>query len=120
MADNAALLQDFGGESRVPYSNTGSAISAKDVVVLVSGASGLLGIAVDDIAATTGTGQVECSRVWVLAKKSGDVFTAFQQVYWDNTNHRLTTSSTSNTLAGRVRDAAASAATTANLIINRR
>ncbi len=38
------------------YTNTGSAIAAGGVVVLVSGSSGFCGIAVDAIAATTGTG----------------------------------------------------------------
>jgi predicted RecA/RadA family phage recombinase len=106
--------------SRQVYSNTGSAITSKSVVVLVSGASGFLGVAIADIAATTGTGVVQLDGVWNLPKKSGDVFTAYQQVYWDSSNTRLTTSSTSNTLAGRVAAAAASAATTADLILNRR
>ncbi len=111
--------------NRILYTNTGAAITSGSVVVLVSGSSGILGIAVTDIAATTGTGQVSLGGypegVFSLAKKSGDVFTALQAVYWDSANSRLTTSSSgTNTLAGRVTQAYASAATTANLILNRR
>ncbi len=108
--------------NRITYSNTGAAIGSKQVVVIVSGASGLIGITVDAIAATTGSGEVSIGggdeRVWTLPKKSGDVFTAGQVVYWDSTNSYLTTTSSGNTRAGRVSAAAASAATTANLILN--
>jgi predicted RecA/RadA family phage recombinase len=108
--------------NRVTYSNSGSAIGAKQVVVIVSGASGFLGISMDAIAATTGTGEVSIGggdeRVWNLPKKSGDVFTQGMAVYWDSGNGRLTTSSTGNTRAGRVVAAAASAATSADLILN--
>jgi predicted RecA/RadA family phage recombinase len=117
MAANAAFKYE---PSRIPYSNTGSAIGSKDVVVVVAGASGLLGIAIAAIAATTGTGVVQIDGVWALPKKSGDVFTAGMAIYWDSGNTRLTTSSTGNTLAGRSDAAYASAVTTANVILNRR
>jgi predicted RecA/RadA family phage recombinase len=120
MAATAKFVQEAGGSARLPYANTGSAIATKDVVALVTGASGILGIAIAAISATTGTGVVELNGVWTLPKKSGDVFTAFQQVYYDTTNSRLTTSSTGNTLAGRTDAAYASAATTANVYLNRR
>lgn len=100
------------------YSNSGSAISSGGVVALATGSSGYIGIAKADIAATTGTGVLMVSGVHQLTKKSGDVFTVGAIVYWDSSNSRLTTSSTSNTRAGRVWAAAASAATTARVKIN--
>ena len=103
---------------RIPYSNSGSAIASGGVVVLVSGATGFIGIAVDAIAATTGTGVLEVRRAHTLTKKSGDVFTAGQLVFWDATNSRLTTSSTGNTRAGRADGAYASAATSATILLN--
>lgn len=108
--------------NRIPYSNSGSAIASGDVVVLVAGASGYVGIAVTDIAATTGTGEI-CiggypEAVHVLAKHATEAFTPGQVLYWDATNHRLTGSSTGNTRAGRSDQAYGSAATTANVILN--
>lgn len=103
---------------RVPYSNTGSAIASGDVVVLVSGTSGYIGIAVDAIAATTGTGVLEVRRAHTLTKKSGDVFTAGQTVYWNSSSKYLTTTSSGNTRAGRSDGAYASAATSATILLN--
>lgn len=112
MADSAALLQDPG--SRITYSNTGSAITAKDVVPLVVGSSGCVGIAINDIAATSGTGPVQIDGVWTLPKATGEAFTLGQMLYWDDSNNNLTgTSSSTFYRVGRATAAAASAATTA-------
>jgi predicted RecA/RadA family phage recombinase len=104
---------------RIPYTNNGgSAIASGGVVALVAGSTGFVGIAVDTIAASGGTGVLEVRRAHTLTKKSGDVFTAGQLVYWDATNSRLTTSSTGNTRAGRSDGAYASAATSATILLN--
>ncbi len=103
---------------RIPYTNSGSAISSGDVVVLASGATGFIGIAVTGIDATTGKGELEVTGVHELTKKSGDAFTAGGLVYWDASNKQLTSTSSGNTRAGRAAAAAASDATSADVILN--
>jgi len=97
-------------------------VTRGDVVVLVSGSTGFIGIAVTAIAATTGTGELAIGKfdecVFTLAKHTGEAFTDGELLYWDATNKRLTASSTGNTRAGRSYGTAASAATTANVILN--
>jgi predicted RecA/RadA family phage recombinase len=108
--------------SRIPYINTGAAISSGDVVVLRSGSAGMIGIAVTDIAATTGKGELQHGypeKAHTLAKKVGDVFAIGTIVYWDPTNKWLTTTFTAAfTRAGCAFAAAASAATTGIVLIN--
>lgn len=102
---------------RIPYSNSGSAIAEGDIVSRVVGSTGVIGIAVSDIAATTGTGELETEGVWTCPKASGEAFTDGQQLYFDGT--QLTgTSSTTFTRAGRSVGAHASAATTCKCKIN--
>ncbi len=102
---------------RVNYSNTGSAISAQDVVVIASGTSGKIGIAISDIAASTGTGEVEVFGRFTLPKTTGEAFTQYQALYWDGS--ALTgTETTTYTYAGRAAAAAASADDTADVIIH--
>lgn len=113
MAANAAFVNTG---HRVPYSNSGSAITSKDVVTRVSGNSGCIGIALAAIAATTGTGELAVDGVWTLPKATGEAFTDGQRLYWTGT--ALTGASTGNTNAGRCVGAFASAATTANCHIN--
>jgi predicted RecA/RadA family phage recombinase len=113
----------FHSGNRIDWVNTtGVTVKSGGVVVLVSGASGFIGIALNDIAAgATGSlcvgGYPEGS--YQLAKKSGDVFTPGQIVYWDVTNKRLTVTATLNTKAGRVDGAYASAAVLAFVLVNR-
>lgn len=102
--------------NRIPYSNSGSAISAGDVVPLASGSTGMCGVAVTDIAATTGTGEIEIEGEFTVDKATGEAFTVGQIVYWDDSNNNATgTSSTTFYRLGRVTEAAASAATTAKV-----
>lgn len=110
--------------NRLNYVNGGTAVLSGAVVVINSGATGLIGIALANIAANaTGTVLIGPANgegiVEGLAKHTGEAFTQGQYIYWDATNLRLTGTSTGNTRAGRAADAAASAATTANLILNR-
>ena len=53
----------------IDYSNSGSAISSGDLVVMGE----TLGVALVDIAATTGTGAVAVTGVYNFAKVSGAV-----------------------------------------------
>jgi predicted RecA/RadA family phage recombinase len=75
----------------VTYSNSGSAISSGDVVVL-GGADGKkcrVGIAMEDIAATSGTGQVAVTGCWSFAKVSAAVITQGQSVNWDSSEEAV-------------------------------
>lgn len=117
------LITDYfgpGQDSLLPYANTtGSLITAGDMVVLASGATGYVGVAQGDIAATTGTGTVLTRGVVNAAKTAGEAFTVGQILYWDPSARSLTgTNTTVNTRAGRSMQAIASAATSAQLILN--
>lgn len=111
----------FKKGGRYSYSNTGSAIASGAVVVLSSGTSGFIGIAMAAIAATTGTGELMIGgpdeNVHTLAKATGEVFTDAQILYWTGT--ALTGASTGNTRAGRSYGTFASAAATAQVLINK-
>lgn len=101
---------------RIAYSNTGSAIVAGDVVPLASGTSGMCGVAVTDIAASTGTGAIDIAGVFTVTKATGEIFTVGQIVYWDDSNNNATgTGSTTFYRLGRVTAAAATADTTATV-----
>jgi predicted RecA/RadA family phage recombinase len=86
---------------RLAYTNAGGAIVSGAVVALVAGASGYLGIAVTDIAATTGQGELETEGVHELTALSTATWSVGQTIYWDVGNSRLTNASTGNTRAGR-------------------
>lgn len=115
----AANLYKAGGEIRsVTYTNSGSAISAGDVVVLAStdGKKCRVGVALDDIAASTGTGQVAVSGCWTFAKVSAAVIAQGESVNWDSSAEAVDDCS-HTTAAGDVAsfgmaDAAAAATTT--------
>jgi predicted RecA/RadA family phage recombinase len=104
---------------RLLYSNTSTAIAAFDVVVVNSGNTGMLGVAIEAIAATTGTGtiDVQVGARYTATKATGEAFTQGQILYW-NTTTGLTGASTGNTYAGRAAVAAATADTTADFLLN--
>lgn len=52
-----------------------------------------------------------------LAKATGEAWTQGVKVYWDNTNKRLTTTSSSNTLVGAATQAQASGDTVGRALI---
>jgi predicted RecA/RadA family phage recombinase len=103
---------------RINYANTGSAITAGDIVSIAVGTTGNIGIAVTDIAATTGTGELDIKGVFACPKASGEAFTPRQVVYFNASDAMTGTSSSTYTRAGRVMAAAASAATTCYVDIN--
>ena len=63
----------------IDYSNSGSAISSGDLVVMGE----TLGVALVDIAATTGTGAVAVTGVYNFAKVSGAVIAQGESLTWD-------------------------------------
>ena len=68
-----------GAGNSVQYSNTGTAISSGDVVIV----GDLVGIAETDIAATTGVGTVAIEGVYTVACDSADVIKVGQSLVWD-------------------------------------
>ncbi len=66
--------------STLNFSNTGAAINSGDVVVV--GES--LGVAIVDIAATTGSGTVRIEGVFDLPKVDGAVIAQGEMVMWDS------------------------------------
>lgn len=110
----------LGSDSLWPYSNTGAAVAAGDMVPLVTGTSGFVGVANGDIAATTGTGTLITRGLRSVSKATGEAFTVGQIVYFDFTTLRTLTgtATTTFTRAGRVVVAAASAATSAIIALN--
>ena len=104
---------------RLPYSNTGAAILSGAVVVLTAGNAGMIGVAVTDIAAATGTGEVEVSGVKELTALNTDTGAVGTDVYWDATNSRITTTATANTYGGKLARAKTNGQTTAHVLLNR-
>lgn len=64
----------------ITYSNSGSAISAGAVVIVGE----QIGVALVDIAATSGTGSVALGGVFDLPKVDAAVITQGQSVIWDS------------------------------------
>lgn len=91
----------------------GSAVAAGAVVVM----GVRVGIAVNAIAAGD-TGPVRVKGVVELAKLGTDTPAQGALLYWDNTNSRLTTTASGNTLAGYAARAAGNGTTTVWLHLN--
>lgn len=64
------------------------------------------------------TGPMQVTGVFNIAKLSTDNMAQGALLYWDNTNSRLTTTASGNTLAGFVAAAAAASTTSVNIKIN--
>lgn len=101
----------------IPYYNTGAAILSSAVVVLQPGPGGMIGIAEDDIAATTGFGALQVKGIVNLPMLSTDTGSVGDRVYWDATNTRLTTTRSGNTPAGILACTKATAITTADVLL---
>jgi predicted RecA/RadA family phage recombinase len=98
--------------ARVDYYSSGGN-SAGDVVV-----RGIeIGVVVADIAAL-GTGPVDRAGVHVLAATIGIAWNDAVQLYWDASGSKLTTVATGHNKAGIAVGSKASAAATANVLIN--
>lgn len=97
----------------IDFTNSSEAkINAGDVVVFGT----KIGVAGDDIAVGA-TGTLRMEGVFELPKATGAI-TVGAAVYWDATNKKITTTSSSNTLAGFAVAAAASRDETALVKIN--
>lgn len=64
------------------------------------------------------TGPVQVTGVFNIAKLSTDNMAQGALLYWDNTNSRLTTNASGNTLAGFAAAAAGVSTTSVNIKIN--
>jgi len=104
---------------RIPYANTGSLISSGGVVVLGVGPNRFIGVAVADIAATTGTGELAVDGVFALTFLSTDTGSVGDVVWWDTANSRCTVTRSSTTVyAGRLALAKGNGDTTGNVRLN--
>lgn len=74
----------------------------------------LFGVAIDTVA-SAGTGVFATEGVWDITKTTTAAFAVGDKAYWDDTNKRLTTTSTSNLPVGVVVLAAATTGTTARV-----
>lgn len=90
----------------------GTAVAAGDVVVVTDRVFvAPLAIAANNV------GSLQTCGVWKLAKKSGEAFTQGQKIYWDDTNDELTSTASTHKVAGYAAKAAASADTTAEVLL---
>lgn len=64
------------------------------------------------------TGPMQVTGVFNIAKLSTDNMAQGALLYWDNTNSRLTTTASGNTLAGFAAAAAGASTTSVNIKIN--
>lgn len=91
----------------------GSNIVAGQVVLI----GARIGVALQDIA-NGKVGSVAMTGVFTINKLSTDVVAAGALLYWDNSNSRLTVTSSGNTLAGYAVAAAGNGVATVNIKIN--
>lgn len=91
----------------------GSAVSSGEVLLIGT----RIGVALANIAAGA-TGAVRVLGIFNIAKLSTDVVAQGAALYWDNTNKRLTTTASGNTLAGYATAAAGNGVTTVEISIN--
>jgi predicted RecA/RadA family phage recombinase len=74
----------------------------------------LFGVAIDTVA-SAGTGVFATEGVWDITKTTTAALAVGDKAYWDDTNKRLTATSTSNLPVGVVVETAATTATTARV-----
>lgn len=91
----------------------GANIASGQVVLMGS----RIGVALKAIA-NGETGPMQVTGVFNIAKLSTDNMAHGALLYWDNTNSRLTTTASGNTLAGFAAAAAAASTTSVNIKIN--
>ena len=98
----------------IDYANASGSTITSGTPVLIGAR---LGVALADIA-NGATGSVQVEGVFTIAKLGTDNVAAGALLYWDNTNKRLTTTASGNTLSGFAVAAAGSGVTTVNIKIN--
>lgn len=98
----------------IDYPNTSGATISSGTAFLI----GLwLAVALADIA-NNATGSAAIEGVFTVPKLSTDVVAIGVALYWDNTNKRLTTTASGNTLAGKAVAAAGSGVATVKIKLN--
>lgn len=90
------------------------AVASGDVVLM----GAMIGVSLKTLAAGE-TGPARTVGVYTVPKLSTDVLALGAQVYWDNTNKRVTTTASGNTACGKAYTPAGSGAATAEIAINR-
>jgi len=98
----------------IDYVNASGSTITSGTAVLIGAR---LGVALADIA-NGATGSVQVEGVFTVPKLGTDVVAAGALLYWDNTNKRLTTTASGNTLSGFAVAAAGSGVTAVNIKIN--
>lgn len=86
----------------VTYSNAGSAIASGDVVKM----NNIVGVALADIAATTGTGPVAVEGCFTVPKVTGVAWTIGQALVWDVSVSKFDTPANCTEATGDVTGAA--------------
>jgi predicted RecA/RadA family phage recombinase len=103
------------------YVQDGKVIEVAAPYALTSGQGALVGslfgVAAGD-AANGATVQLKTKGVFDITALTTDTGTVGTKMYWDNTNKRLTTTSTSNTLVGCLTAAKAGTDTTARVYLD--
>lgn len=106
----------------VDYDNTGSAIASGDAVVLADTGSSILGVALDDIAATTGEGVLAITGVFELPKATAAVIAQGGACVWDvsasNIDDDQQTAAAGDFICGTAVEAAGNGATTVKVKLN--
>jgi predicted RecA/RadA family phage recombinase len=97
----------------IDYTNAGAAIEADAVVQI----GDMLGIALNDIAASTGVGPVLVAGIVKVTKYASETWTQGQTIYYHATN-KFTTTATGATRCGCAALAAGSSDTTGYLVLN--
>lgn len=92
---------------------TGSTVTAGSGILVGT----KVGVATVDIA-NSATGSVAMDGVFNVTKLSTDAVTQGAALYWDNTNKRLTTTSSGNTYAGYAAAASGSGTANVNIALN--
>lgn len=107
------MTTKFQQPGEVADYTAGANIASGDVVVM----GVRVGVALAAIA-NGKTGSVQVSGVFRLAKLSTDNIAQGALVYWDNTNKRITSTSSGNTLAGYAFNAAGASTTAIDVKLN--
>lgn len=103
------------------FGQHGETLSFVALAAIASGAGLLVGavFGVTTNAAAAGeTVHIKRRGIYTLPALSTDVITAGAKLYWDNTNARLTTTATSNTLVGAATAAKASGVATVTVLLD--
>lgn len=69
----------------MPYTNSGAAIASGAVVAV----GNMIGIALGDIAATTGTGQLAVADVWEVPKVTASAIAKGEKLLWDSSEGKF-------------------------------